>query len=144
MQGILQITSKDFINSNTKYHLLSLQVRIHYNLYSRNDPKDHLPWIYSSLLRLSQRSLELAGFHCRRFGVTNMTRKTTRYIASENLTNLLLNLSILLFFLCHRYITMAPNIANFTAIRTVRVLRALRTISVISGKRLLNVLKSTT
>lgn len=98
MQGILQITSKDFINSNTKYHLLSLQVRIHYNLYSRNDPKDHLPWIYSSLLRLSQRSLELAGFHCRRFGVTNMTRKTTRYIASENLTNLLLNLSILLFF----------------------------------------------
>ncbi|CAH3140850.1 unnamed protein product [Porites lobata] len=33
------------------------------------------------------------------------------------------------------YITMAPNIANFTAIRTVRVLRALRTISVISGLR---------
>ncbi|RMX45224.1 hypothetical protein pdam_00020953 [Pocillopora damicornis] len=33
------------------------------------------------------------------------------------------------------YITMAPNIANFTAIRTVRVLRALRTISVVSGLR---------
>ncbi|XP_068683417.1 sodium channel protein 1 brain-like [Montipora foliosa] len=33
------------------------------------------------------------------------------------------------------YITMAPNIANFTAIRAVRVLRALRTISVISGLR---------
>lgn len=44
------------------------------------------------------------------------------------------NSAHLMYFSLHRYITMAPNIANFTAIRTVRVLRALRTISVISGQ----------
>ena len=44
------------------------------------------------------------------------------------------NSAYLMNFSLHRYITMAPNIANFTAIRTVRVLRALRTISVISGQ----------
>ena len=33
-----------------------------------------------------------------------------------------------------RYITMAPNIANLTGIRTIRVLRALRTISALKGK----------
>ena len=44
------------------------------------------------------------------------------------------NSAYLMNFCLHRYITMAPNIANFTAIRTVRVLRALRTISVISGQ----------
>ena len=59
------------MNCNTNYHLTSLQVRIHHNLHSRNDSKDHLTWIYSAFLRLSQRSLELAGFHRRRFRVTN-------------------------------------------------------------------------
>ena len=32
-----------------------------------------------------------------------------------------------------RYLTMAPSVANFSGIRTFRVLRALRTISVIEG-----------
>ena len=39
------------------------------------------------------------------------------------------------FPLHYSYITLAPNIANFTAIRAVRVLRALRTISAMEGKR---------
>ena len=37
-----------------------------------------------------------------------------------------------LFF--YRYITVAPNIANLTGIRTIRVLRALRTFSALKGK----------
>ena len=45
---------------------------------------------------------------------------------------LLVRLTILIFF--SRYVTFSPNVANFSGIRTVRVLRALRTISVLKGE----------
>ena len=66
--------------------------------------------------------MELAGFYRRCFSVSRLAFKKI-YDKDDNSA-----------YCLHRYITMAPNIANFTAIRTVRVLRALRTISVISGK----------
>ena len=37
-------------------------------------------------------------------------------------------------FFLSRYVTFSPNVANFSGIRTVRVLRALRTISVLKGE----------
>ena len=72
--------------------------------------------------------MELAGFYRRRFSVRRLNLPLNKIYDKDDNAAYLMNFSL------HRYITMAPNIANFTAIRTVRVLRALRTISVISGQ----------
>ena len=72
--------------------------------------------------------MELAGFYRRCFSVRRLNLPLNKIYDKDD------KFAFLMTFSLHRYITMAPNIANFTAIRTVRVLRALRTISVISGK----------
>ena len=72
--------------------------------------------------------MELAGFYRRCFSVRRLNLPINKSMIKTTTFDYLMNFSL------QRYITMAPNIANFTAIRTVRVLRALRTISVISGK----------
>ena len=72
--------------------------------------------------------MELAGFYRRCFSVRRVNLSLNKIYDKNDNSAHLMNFSL------DRYITMAPNIANLTAIRTVRVLRALRTISVISGK----------